>query len=94
MRKAIRLIGGLACAVAAGLCRAADILVPRIVTEDVAYVGTKADPRVICCMKDIRPGEHYSGVARSRAFNFFGVALFPRLDQFRPRGFQATRRGR
>lgn len=69
---------------------AADLLVPRFITDDVAmrYVGGPTDDfdsyEIVCHMKDVRLGERFSAVASVESFVWlnFGVSL--RIGNFRP----------
>lgn len=57
---------------------AADRLVPRFLTEDVAVVFTPDGPDVACSMLDIEPGETFDAIVTLRSFTWLGVCMFPR----------------
>lgn len=59
--------------------RALDILVPRIVTDDVALWHGPRGYEVACRLCDVRPHESFHAVGRVRAFNVLGRAYRGRL---------------
>lgn len=65
-------------AVWALLVFAADLLVPRFLTEDVALVFTPDGPDVACSMINIAPGETFDAIVTLRSFTWLGVCMFPR----------------
>lgn len=72
------------------LCFLADMILPRIVSEEVALVLAGPDPKnldcyeIACSLKDVRPYERFDGVATAHSFSmlFFGFAY--KLENFRP----------
>lgn len=64
---------------------AADRLVPRFLTEDVAVASRGDVPDVVCSMLDIEPGEEFAGIATVRSFTWFGLCFLPRqIGAIRP----------
>ena len=69
---------------------AADILVPRFLTEDVAlrFVGgDRADLgsyEIVCCMNDVQPGEAFDAVATVDSFGWLNIGITVRVRNVRP----------
>lgn len=67
---------------------AADILIPRFITEDVAMMkvapGEGWDKfEIICSMADVEAGEVFDGVATVDAFTFLGFGMTYRIGNYR-----------
>jgi hypothetical protein len=64
-----------------------EILIPRIVTEDVA-VNWEADGTVdiVCSVLDLSPGEKHMGVCSITSLSWLGYGFFGRI-KFPPRDF-------
>jgi len=96
--KVVRLLLSVCAGAWAFACRAADVLVPRMVTDSVAVVMAYGaeHTRIVCRMSKLRKGESYDYVARVRCFNLFGLALFPRIvgDLTPWSRYRALRQGR
>jgi len=57
-----------------------DIVIPRFITENVALIGNDQQGyEVLCCENDLSPEDKYDVMGISRSFNFFGLALFPKV---------------
>ena len=56
-----------------------DLLIPRVITEDVALIDTGDGLEIACRLADVRRGERFAAVATFRSFNLFGFALFPKM---------------
>lgn len=56
-----------------------DIVVPRFVTEEVAFVELEDGYHIIAPLANIQEGESYHATGMIRCFNFFGFALFPKM---------------
>ncbi len=56
-----------------------DVLVPRFLQEDVAPIDVGTHYEIVCAISDLQPGEEYDAVATMQTFNFFGLALFPKM---------------
>lgn len=74
--------------IASWLRFAADILIPRFITEDVALmrVGPGSgwdDFEIACSMIDVQPGERFDGVASVDAFQWLGFGFAYRIGDFR-----------
>lgn len=72
-----------------GLRFAAEILIPRFITEDVAM--QKVAPgegwdkfEIVCSMSDVQPGESFYGVAEVDSFTWLGFGMTYRIGNFRP----------
>ena len=69
---------------------AADVLIPRFLTEDVALEFMGGDRknidsyRIICAMSDIQPGEEYDAVAAVDSFGWLGLGVTYRVGECRP----------
>ncbi len=72
------------------LRRAADILVPRFLTEDVAlrFVGGDRTGlgtyEIVCCMNDVLPGEAFDAVATVDSFSWLNIGITARVRNVRP----------
>ena len=71
-----------------GLRIAADILVPRFITEEVAMekVGPGSDwdaYDIACSMADVRPDEWFDGIATVDSFTWLGFGITYRVGNFR-----------
>ena len=72
------------------LRRAADLLIPRFLAEDVAleFIGADRNDidsyRIICAMSDIQPGEEYDAVAAVDSFGWLGFGVTYRVGECRP----------
>lgn len=72
------------------LRRAADILVPRFLTEDVAlrFVGGDRTDLgsydIVCCMNDVQPGEAFDAVATVDSFGWLNIGITARVRNVRP----------
>lgn len=67
---------------------AADIIVPRFITEEVAlaHVGPGRDwddYHLVCSLSAVRPGERFDGVATVDSFTWLGMGLTYRVRDFR-----------
>lgn len=56
-----------------------DLLLPRLLTEEVALQDNGDHLVIVCPMTEVKPGERFHAVATMRVFNLFGYALFPRM---------------
>ena len=72
------------------LCIAADLLVPRFLTEDVAlrFVGGDRTDlgsyEIVCCMNDVQPNEAFDAVATVDSFGWLGFGVTYRVGECRP----------
>ena len=72
------------------LRRAADLLVPRFLTEDVAlrFVGGDraglGSYEIVCCMNDVQPNEAFDAVATVDSFGWLGFGVTYRVGECRP----------
>lgn len=59
-----------------------DIVVPRFIREEVAFVHDEEEDAYIpiCALSDIQPGEDVDAVGVMRSFNIFGFAFFAKLE--------------
>lgn len=67
---------------------AADILIPRFITEDVAMErvapGEGWDKfEIACSMADVQPGERFDGIAEVDSFTWLGFGMTYRVGNFR-----------
>ena len=57
-----------------------DILAPRFITEKVAMSKDENDQWFVVCLEsEIEPDDCYICIGTSRCFNFFGIALRPKV---------------
>ena len=56
-----------------------DILLPRFITEEVALRDDGDHLVIACALADVKAGEEFPAIATVRAFNLFGLALFPKM---------------
>lgn len=61
------------------LAKLLDIIIPRLLTEDVALTEVGDHYEIACSMADVRPSERFDAVATMRTFNLFGMALSPTM---------------
>lgn len=72
------------------LCIAADLLVPRFLTEDVAlrFVGGDrtglGSYEIVCCMHDVQPNEAFDAVATVDSFGWLNIGIPVRVRNVRP----------
>ena len=72
------------------LCIAADLLVPHLLTEDVAlrFVGGDrtglGSYEIVCCMNDVQPGEAFDAVATVDSFGWLNIGIPARVRNVRP----------
>ena len=72
------------------LRRAADVLIPRFLTEDVAlrFVGGDRTDlgsyEIVCCMNDVQPGEAFDAVATVDSFGWLNIGITARVRNVRP----------
>ena len=72
------------------LCIAADLLIPRFLTEDVAlrFVGGDRTDlgsyEIVCAMSDIQPGEVFDAVATVDSFGWLNIGFTARVRNVRP----------
>ncbi len=58
-----------------------DIIIPRFIEEKVAIVINEDNQyEVLCCEKDLLPNDEYDFLATAKSFNFFGFALFAKIQ--------------
>lgn len=68
---------------------AADLLIPRFITEDVALQRVSPgddwdDFEIVCSMADVQPGEVFGGIAEADSFTWLGMGVTYRIGNFRP----------
>ena len=63
-----------------------DLMIPRFITEEVAANYVEGEWRPICSMEDITYEDTYDAVLIVRAFNLFGLGLFPSLVKVKENG--------
>lgn len=68
---------------------AADLLIPRLITEDVALekVGPGLDwdnYEIVCSMIDVQPGEVFDGIAEVNSFTWLGFGITYSIGNYRP----------
>ena len=56
-----------------------DKYLPRFITEDIALQKTDDGFIPMCAMSDVRQGEFVPAKCTFKSFNFFGLAIFPRM---------------
>lgn len=71
------------------LCYAADFLVPRVITEDVALErigpgGSLDDWAISWRLQDVRPGEVFDAVGTVDSFTWLGFGITYRMGNVRP----------
>ena len=72
------------------LCIAAGLLVPRVLTEDVAlrFVGGDRTDLgsydIVCCMNDVQPGDAFDAVATVDSFGWLNIGITARVRNVRP----------
>lgn len=59
--------------------RLLNILIPRLITEEVALADAGDHLEIACSMADVKPGERFAAVATVRTLNLFGLGLFPTM---------------
>ena len=59
--------------------RLLDVLIPRLITEEVALADAGDHLEIACAMADVKPGDRFAAVATVRTLNLFGLGLFPTM---------------
>lgn len=67
-----------------------DFIIPRFMTDEVAFVYNGDEIEIVCTLLDVEEGEEFDGIVKIRCFNFFGFGLFGKIlmDTIRPWGSQ------
>lgn len=59
-----------------------DMLVPRFITEEVAYIEAEESYEILGPLK-YQPEGTYDAIGTLQGFNLFGMMLFPKLLDFK-----------